>query len=137
MLVAHDTPKEVRIEEIELLTRKQQAEYIRATALNIAEGVFGEQIEDVPLWEVFDSLAFLQFRSELHTAFPMAEGALDFEAKDNPTMQTIVERILARIPDAAEEVEEAASGSYHSRGISELVSLDTPGHLPDGKSGEK
>lgn len=84
-----------------------QAARVRMLTEEVAESVLGGHINNVdtaqvPLWELFDSLSFMQFKAELTSALPIAEEALNFSAIEKPTMDLIIKKILRAIPKVHE-----------------------------------
>lgn len=100
------------INELAAMSKEDQEARLKSLLEEISESVLGDQVHEqdaakVPLWELFDSLSFMQFKAELTSVLPIAEEALNFSVTDKPTMELIVQKIMHSIAEAAEEEEKA------------------------------
>lgn len=90
------------------MSEEAQAARVKSMIEDLAVLVLGDQVHEVdtsntPLSELFDSLAFMQFKAELTCALPVAKDALDFAPKEEPTMDLVVKKIMQAIAKAAKE----------------------------------
>lgn len=115
MGAASETPERkilVDISELAAMSKEDQEARLKSLTEEITESVLGDQVHDqdatkVPLWELFDSLSFMQFKAELTSVLPIAEEALNFSATDKPTMDLIVKKIMHSISETSEEEDKA------------------------------
>lgn len=125
----------MNINELVAIGEDAQAALLRSLVKDMVENT-AEEYEDavdifqMPLWELFDSLSFMQFKAQLSSILPIAEKALNFSTFEKPTVDLIVKKIMREISHYAQSARQANFISDFERGSNNAEFLS---YKPDYK----
>lgn len=100
------------INELVVMSEDAQAALVRSLVKDMVVNTLEEYKDGVdtfqmPLWELFDSLSFMQFKAQLSSTLPIAKEALNFSAFEKPTVDLIVKKVMREISQYVRSAREA------------------------------